>query len=166
VTRARDQDRSFAGRGIAAAAGLVALALASLALLAGAQPAAADSVFVANCGNPGFLEVEPDYWSYGCTSGSALVRPLRWVSYGRRRAVARGTAIVQNCGCYDPTAVGRYPARLVLTGVRHCPNTSGWRYFGRARLTITYPRGNPFGKPAGPAGSSYPTTHGPCDVAP
>src|ERR1700761_9426278 len=95
------------------------LAVAVLASPAGAI--ARGQTFVANCGNTGFLEVEPEYWSAGCTAGAAYVKPLRWVRYGRRRALARGTAIVQNCGCSEPTDVGRYPAMLAFTHPRRCP---------------------------------------------
>lgn len=118
---------------------------------------------VANCGGVEFLEIEPDYWSYGCTSGSPIVKPLRWVRYGNRRAVARGKAIVQDCGCYDPTAVRRYPARLVLTAPRRCPNEGAWRYFAKARLRITYPRGNPFAEPPGAHYDTFLTSRGSCE---
>jgi hypothetical protein len=150
------------GRGVAV---LAVAAIALAALTAPHDATARGRTFVPNCGGVEFLEVEPTYWSYGCTSGSPLVKPLRWVRYGNRRAVARGKAIVQDCGCSDPTAVRRYPARLVLSAPRHCPNQDSWSYFSKARLTITYPSGNPFGVPAGAHHDTFTAQPGSCEKA-
>jgi hypothetical protein len=121
-------------------------------------------IFVANCGVPGFLEVKPDLWSAGCTSGSPSIESLRWLRYGARGAVAEGVALVQNCGCYDPTEVARYPARIVLSRLGRCPDHRRWRYFFAARLTITYPEGNPFGEPAGNVTATFHPLRGECGL--
>jgi hypothetical protein len=143
---------------------LLALAIAVLATPTGA--AARARTFVAGCDNPGFLEIRPDYWSDGCTAGTPYVKSLHWSLYGPRRAVADGTAIVQNCGCSEPTAVGRYPARLTFTRPHRCPDGSGRRYFAKVRLTVIYPTDNPFGEPAGPIRQGFSSFDGKCAPAP
>jgi|GEM_PF-3206039 len=150
-------------RRLTACAVLLAVGLA----VSGAMPAAAQrSVLVANCGSLGYLSYKPDYWSAGCTSGSPTIEAIEWVRYGGHRAFGTGTALVQDCGCYDPTDTARYPARIVLTKPRRCrTGRSGW-YFSKARLTVTYPEGNPFGEPAGDQSSNWHVPGGPCEFAP
>jgi hypothetical protein len=160
------RDRDDSSLGLRPLLGAVTLVLAIAVLASPDGAAARGRTFVANCGNPSFLEVEPVYWSAGCTAGAAYVKPLQWIRYGRRRAVARGTAIVQDCGCSEPTVVGRYPARLTFTRPRRCPGGSSLRYFAKVRLTVTYPKDNPFGKSAGPLRAAFPPSHGDCGVTP
>lgn len=143
--------------------------LLSVAVFAPAATPAAGArtrTFVAGCGNLGFLEIEPDLWSDGCTSGTPTVESLDWLSYRPHRAVATGVALVQNCGCYDPTEFARYPGRLVLTRPRRCADHRGWRYFFAVRLTITYPEDNPFGKPAGKVTQTFHPSPGDCGIGP
>jgi hypothetical protein len=151
---------------------LVALiyCLLSVALISqAATPAAVGArprTFVAGCGNLESLEIEPELWSYGCTSGTPTIESLDWLSYRSHRAVATGVALVQNCGCYDPTEFARYPGRLVLTRPRRCADHRGWRYFFAVRLTITYPDDNPFGKPAGKVTQTFHPWPGECGIGP
>jgi hypothetical protein len=128
--------------------------------------AARGSVLVANCGSTGYLAYKPDYWSAGCTSGSPTIESLDWVRYGGRKAIATGTALVQDCGCYDPSATASYPANVVLSKPRRCTTGRGARYFSKARLTISFPEGNPFGEPAGDRPSTWHVPGGRCEFAP
>jgi hypothetical protein len=143
-----------------------AAALAAAAACAPGLAAARSNVLVANCGSTGYLSFKPSYWSAGCTAGSPTVEPIEWVRYGGREAVGTGTAPLQDCGCAYPTVTARYPARVVLTKPRRCKTGPRVRFFSKARLTITYPEGNPFGEPAGEQSSSWHVPGGRCEFAP
>ena len=54
--------------GYGALLGRVAMALA-VTLFAGSAEAAAARTYVANCGNPSYLEFKPDRWSSSCAGG-------------------------------------------------------------------------------------------------
>jgi hypothetical protein len=119
-------------------------------------------VLVANCGTTGYSSVKPDYWSAGCTAGSPTLEPIEWVRYGSRVAVGTGTAIVQDCGCADPTATARYPGRVVLSRPRACRGNPRRRFFSKARVTVTYPEGNPFGESPGDHSGVFHVPRGKC----
>jgi hypothetical protein len=127
---------------------------------------AKSTTLVANCGNVGFLFFKPSYWSAGCTAGSPLIKRLDWESYSANKAAATGIAPVQDCGCAEPTAVARYPARLALTAPRRCGSNPRLRYFSEAELTVSYPEGNPFGVRAGEHATRSHVAAGRCDFAP
>lgn len=63
----------------------------------------------------------------------------RWSTWGAGTATAHGTATVQicttSCGAGHPV---RYPATMVLTGIRTCGQT---RYYEQARVTLMTVRG-------------------------
>ena len=83
--------------GYGALLGRVAMALA-VTLFAGSAEAAAARTYVANCGNPSYLEFKPDRWSSSCAGGGAepahgavaLLRPAVSACHG-----TDGTALVR-----------------------------------------------------------------------
>ncbi len=110
----------------------------------------ATTAYVPECGNVSDLAIRPHGWSGGCTAGSGLVVGLHWIHYGTRRAVAIGKAVVgESANALAHTKIRRYTARFVMSHPRICPNNSSWSYFFTERLTITYPRHNPWGKRPG-----------------
>ncbi|HKF83602.1 MAG TPA: hypothetical protein VKB23_11645 [Solirubrobacterales bacterium] len=160
----------LAGKNVGGARRLATCAnlVACVGLLVGGagQAVAGRSVLVANCGSLGYLSFEPTYWSAGCTAGSPTIEEIDWVEYGGRKAYGTGTAPVQDCGCADPSASASYPARVVLTKPRRCRTGRRARYFSKARLTVTYPEGNPFGEQPGDLSSSWHVPGGRCEYAP
>lgn len=136
--------------------------MTATALLSFATSASASRPLVANCGSLGFLTFKPHYWSAGCTSGSPTLNHLKWSRYIGRHASAKGTAVVLDCGCYDPTYVRRYPGSLRLSRPKRCREGIHVRYFSRVVLTIDYPRGNPFGKKPGKDSEIFHAPPGEC----
>jgi hypothetical protein len=106
--------------------------------------------FVVDCGSVSSLTMKPETWSGGCTAGSGVVESLHWTTYGPRRAVATGLAVIgESADAEAHTHVRRYKARFVMSHPRTCPGHSGWSYFYTERLTIKYPADNPWGKRPG-----------------
>lgn len=115
-----------------------------------AMSATATTTYVPGCGSVSNLAIRPHSWSGGCTAGSGLVVGLHWIHYGTRRAVAIGKAVVgESANAFAHTKIRRYKARFVMSHPRACPNDSSWSYFYTERLTITYPKHNPWGKRPG-----------------
>lgn len=113
---------------------------------------AAARTYVPNCGNAYYLEFKPDYWSAGCTGGSANVIDVSWTKWGKHTARGAGTAQLR--GPCDPSCPeaehyeGRAKLRLFRT--RSCREGRKKRlYFSRVRLAVYYEADNLFGYPEG-----------------
>jgi hypothetical protein len=122
---------------------------------AGAASASAAVTYVPNCGNTGYLDFKPSYWSAGCTGGSPMIMPIRWTVWNGRAARATGTAQLREpCGNQPCYTAGMYHAdgKLRLSAPRTCTDDDTGqtrRYFSRARWSIRYRSHNPFGRRPG-----------------
>lgn len=147
--------------------------LAAACATFGAAASAAGAVtYVANCDVAGYLAYKPDYWSAGCTGGSPRIQPIRWRTWGSGLAIATGTAQLRGpCGdqpCYKADMY-RAEGKLRLSRPRTCTSDAGatLRYFSRARWSIRYRKGNPFGEKPGWRTTTFtvPSNSG-CGLAP
>lgn len=109
------------------------------------------ATYLPNCGNTGYLQFKPEYWSEGCTGGSLTVQRLRWKLYSSTRGRAVGKAQLRRpCGSTPPchkAGVYKARARLYTGRPRRCTRGSAARerYFSRIRVVIRYRADNPFG---------------------
>lgn len=132
--------------------------------------AALGRTYVANCGNTSYLQFKPDQWSGGCTGGSANIQTVRWSAWSDGAARGSGMAALREpcrtAGC----AWGTYRARakLVLSRPRPCRTEDGrrLRFFSRARWSVLYRSGNPFGLRPGWRAKVVPVYQGLCRLAP
>jgi len=125
------------------------LAVAALAI----PSVSAAKTYAANCGITGYLEFKPAEWSAGCTGGSPLIKVSHW-RWGAYSASARGTSGWRKpCGNRPCSQSGEYygRGRLRLTRPRTCETDGGvhTRYFSRARWSMLFRPGNPFGRRPG-----------------
>jgi hypothetical protein len=117
-----------------------------------AAGAAAERIYVANCGNTSYLEFRPTYWSSGCTGGSLNVRPVRWRWWGVRSARGSGTAELRFlCPKRRAWCTYRARARLRLSRPKQCRAKDGRRhwYFSVGRESVLFRAGNPLRLRAG-----------------
>ena len=115
--------------------------------------ASAATTYAANCGIAAYLEFKPAEWSAGCTGGSPRIKVSSW-RWGTTSATARGTSSWRKpCGNQPCYRSGQYygRGRLRLTRPRTCEVDGGTpvRYFARARWSMLFRAGNPFGRAPG-----------------
>jgi hypothetical protein len=98
---------------------LVAVLAAGLAVVTGASAATGPGA-LPNC--VGKLQVKPRTVVFTCADAGFSAQKLTWIGWGGRRAVALGTASVNDC---SPTCVAghfhSYRIVLVAGGSQHCP---------------------------------------------
>jgi hypothetical protein len=149
----------------------VVIGILTLAVLCVAAPAQATATFVPNCGVTSYLDHKPTFWSAGCTGGSPNMYHAHWWTWGTSSARATGSARLRRpCGNRPCSEAGIYTtlAKLLLTRPALCVDDEGnsRRYFSRARFTVLYRGGNPFGIRPGWTSSyfSVPKDRGTCQL--
>jgi hypothetical protein len=110
----------------------VAVALVAAIVLCGfmASASAAPTVKITNCLK---ASVRPRTLTLACGDGNAVLKELRWSSFGGATARARGELAVNRC--VPNCAAGRtvnYPVSVKATDVRTCK--SGLRVYDRVTL--------------------------------
>ncbi len=119
---------------------LLAAALLTGALVAGATAAKPKVYFPSNCTNARY---KPQHVVAACADNGLVVNGISWSQYGAKSANGSGTAATNTC---TPTCVAGHfehdPALVRLYRPRNCHNL-GIRLF--TRLKIVYPSSRPSG---------------------
>ena len=122
----------------------LALALAAAGGLVAAPPSGAASRPSALPDCLGHPQSKPKAVVFACGDGNFGVDHLSWVGWGGSRAIALGSAYLNDCKPY--CAAGhfhRYPAILVASGTQRCPNgehayrTVTWAFVGRSPYPLS-----------------------------
>jgi len=138
---------------------LLVLATAGTTLLMAAPAGAAPPRALPDClGHP---QVKPRSVVFACADANFGVDGLDWLSWGGARAVALGSAYVNDCKPYCAAGhFARYPTVVIASGAQRCPD-------GReAYRTVTYAfiGRSPF--PSTAAGTRNPRQDFPCRKLP
>lgn len=106
------------------------------------------------------LAYKPRTYTAAGSGASARARDLRWSTWTATRAVASGTAVINDC---DPDcATGRtftFPGRITLSRPATCRAKDGrrLRYFRTLRYTVDVPKNNGLGAKPGRNTTVIPT---------
>jgi hypothetical protein len=112
------------------------------------------------------IDVEPQLWSPGCTSGYGY-QDLHWEGWGSGSAKASGSATLNDCRptCAEGTSYV-YPANLVASGLASCPTQPGrYRQYTRVVASVLYPVNNSLGETAGWHSSTFPVDASDCNAS-
>jgi hypothetical protein len=152
---------------------LPAAVAAVIALAAVARPAdAASPTYVANCGQTGYLDYKPSYWSNGCTGGAFNVEKLHWRTWSSSSARGSATMALRDPLCRPtcPAAkIFKYRARITLSRPWTCHDAAGerLRFFSRVAVRVRWTSGNPFHeRPGWHTRRFHIPNSGPCALAP
>src|SRR5581483_10219679 len=113
--------------------------IAAAAALCAAAPGAGSTPARALPDCLGHAQVRPKQVVFACGDGNFYVDRLDWFGWGAARAVALGTAHLNDCKPY--CAAGHfhsYPAVLIASGSQRCPSgapaylTVAWAFVGRS----------------------------------